>query len=99
MESQSLFVIKYNASGISKVGIPDVLVCINSRFIGLEVKTEEGVLSEIQKIQINHINNCGGASIVLRPSHFNDFKKYLENFIQTNNYDEFKDSLLKEGWQ
>lgn len=41
-------------------GIPDIIACINGRFVAFEVKTETGQLSKLQEITIQKIKNAGG---------------------------------------
>ncbi len=47
-------------------GIPDILCCYNGRFIGIEVKTENGKVSPDQERVISNINNAGGLAFVAR---------------------------------
>ncbi len=58
-------------------GVPDIIVCYKGRFIGLEVKTPSGRLSELQKWAINKINVAGG--IALRVESVEDVKKAIHN--------------------
>lgn len=47
------------------VGVPDLLACINGRFVAIELKRSSGgVVSEIQKEQIRRIKNSGGVAFV-----------------------------------
>ena len=41
-------------------GIPDVIACINGRFVAFEVKTETGKLTKLQEITIQKIRNAKG---------------------------------------
>ena len=41
-------------------GIPDIIACINGRFVAFEVKTETGQLSKLQEITIQKIKKAGG---------------------------------------
>lgn len=45
-------------------GVPDILACINGYFVGIEVKTKTGIVSEIQKYQIDRIIKSGGVAFV-----------------------------------
>ncbi len=47
-------------------GIPDLILCYKGRFIGLEVKTDDGVVTDLQKATIRKINDCGGIAVVVR---------------------------------
>ena len=98
LEKNGIYAIKYNASGISQVGVPDILACLDTYFIGIELKKERGVVSEIQKYTIRQINETGLA-IVLRPSKFEDFKLLVDEFMldmSPNRYIKFKEKLLNK---
>ena len=41
-------------------GIPDIIACINGRFVAFEVKTETGKLTKLQEITIQKIRNARG---------------------------------------
>ena len=41
-------------------GIPDIIACINGRFVAFEVKTETGKLTKLQEITIQKIKNARG---------------------------------------
>ena len=50
----------------SKPGDPDLVCCIKGRYVGIEVKTATGKLSEIQKIRADEIKCAGGIWILAR---------------------------------
>lgn len=76
-----LYNVKQNASGITKVGVPDILVNIRGLFVGIEVKREEGTATELQIYTINDINNHDAIALILRPSMFHEFKKIVNWFV------------------
>ena len=80
------YVVKYNASGLSKSGVPDLLCCYAGRFIGIEVKKEDGVASALQLHNQALIRECGGECLILRPSTFHD----LEIVLQEINREEWE---------
>ena len=47
-------------------GIPDIIACINGRFVAFEVKTETGKLSKLQEITIQRIKEAGGKAFTVR---------------------------------
>lgn len=49
-----------------KCGCPDLICCVNGRFVGVELKSPSGRLTEEQKSNLQHIANCGGATAVVR---------------------------------
>lgn len=55
---------KVHGSMFQKAGVPDIIACINGRFVGIEVKRPGGIVSELQKYHIAKINKAGGAAFV-----------------------------------
>lgn len=47
-------------------GIPDIIVCIDGRFIALEVKTQKGKATPLQNAAIRKIRSSGGFAFVVR---------------------------------
>ena len=47
-------------------GIPDIIACINSRFFGFEVKTEDGKPTKLQEATIRKILAAGSTALVVR---------------------------------
>lgn len=95
-EKNNIFAVKYNASGTSKAGVPDVIANIDGYFVAIELKKEKGVASDIQKYNVNLINKTGVAC-VLRPSQFKEFEMIIYEFIidvSKNRYDKFKTNLI-----
>lgn len=66
---------KYWAGPYSKSGIPDIICCCNGRFVGIEVKAENGHASELQKRNIELIQGAKGIGYILYPKDFESFRK------------------------
>lgn len=80
LTSIDAYVIKYWGGGVfTKEGVPDLLVCINGQFHGIELKTDVGTESKIQAYHMNQINRSGGHSYVLRPTKYKKLK-YTDEF-------------------
>jgi mevalonate kinase len=47
-------------------GLPDIICCVNGRFVAFEVKTEDGRLSKLQELAIAKITAAGGAAFMVR---------------------------------
>lgn len=50
----------------SRNGVPDILCCYQSYFIGIEVKTPAGKVSALQEENILKIQTAGGIAIIAR---------------------------------
>ncbi len=55
-----------NYTGGGRAGAPDRLVCYEGRFIGLELKSDTGRPSELQKVNLERIRRAGGEAFVVR---------------------------------
>lgn len=63
------YVLKYWGGGqYTKAGVPDLLCCVNGRFVAIEVKAERGRVSPLQEHHIGEIEKAGGVALVVRPS-------------------------------
>ena len=68
---------KYWAGPYSKSGIPDIIACVNGRFVAIEVKAENGHPSELQKRNIRLIQESNGYACIVYPKDFAGLKKEL----------------------
>jgi hypothetical protein len=55
-------------NGFGKSGVPDLIACHHGRFIGIEVKSEKGKLTELQIRTSERIVENGGLFFVVRNS-------------------------------
>lgn len=71
------WVLKTWSNGVQREGVPDLLVCCNGYFLGIELKAQNGKPSDLQLWNIDKIREAGGIAIVLYPDHFEEFKKLV----------------------
>jgi Holliday junction resolvase len=74
--NQQDFVVAYNIISASERGVPDILACINGKFVGLEIKGYGDKLSSIQTAQRKRITKAGGKCYVVR--RFEDVKEIMK---------------------
>ena len=55
---------------VVRCGDPDIIGTINGVYIAIELKTDEGKLSELQKLSIAKILKAGGIALVATPSNW-----------------------------
>ena len=99
LESESCWFVKFFANAYTKSGIPDLLVCCNGYFLGVEVKAPNGKPSELQKRNIQKINDSNGFGIVLFPDQFEQFKKLIW-FVKNNEWYKARQIMkeINERW-
>ena len=52
--------------GYGSSGIPDIVACVNGRFIGIECKSGGNKTTPLQEKNLNAISQAGGLSIVVK---------------------------------
>jgi Holliday junction resolvase len=67
--------VKYFANRNTRAGVPDILACVNGRFVAIEVKAENGKPTELQKWNVEQIQNSGGIALILYPV---DWERFVD---------------------
>lgn len=79
LKEHGAWFVKTWGGGYQRNGLPDLICCYKGKFIALELKREDGKASPLQLYEIKAIKESGGVAMVLRPSEFESFKKFLLN--------------------
>ena len=79
LKEQNCWVLKTWSNGVQRSGVPDLLVCCNGYFVGVELKATHGKPSELQIWNIEKIIYAGGFAFLLYPNNFEDFKRFIVN--------------------
>jgi hypothetical protein len=70
---------------ISVRGTPDIIGCINGRYIGLELKSSaKGVVSKMQEYKLQKIEEAGGIALVIHPDNFDESFEFLKQLGEDN---------------
>ena len=78
LKDQGCWVLKTWSNGVQRSGVPDLLVCCNGYFLGVELKAESGKPSDLQLWNIEKIREAGGIAIVLYPDQFERFRELID---------------------
>ena len=81
LKERDCYYVKYFANRMTKVGVPDILACVNGYFVGIEVKAENGVASDLQIYNIDQIKRAGGIAVIVRPSEWDQLKSLIEELL------------------
>lgn len=74
LKDKNYWFFKVHGSIFQPSGIPDILACINGKFVAIEVKRSKGgIVSPLQKAQIQKIKENGGIAGVA-----NSMDEFLE---------------------
>ncbi len=78
LESQGWLVIKIHGGAMQRAGLPDLLCLRDGRAVWLEVKTEEGVVSPLQKHWVGKLIGAGFTAEIVRS--VEDVKRAIEKY-------------------
>lgn len=93
LESKDCWVLKTFSNGVQRSGVPDLLICSEGRFVGMEVKTVGGKFNNaLQPWNIRKINEAGGIAGVVIPTEGKErfgryIAKHYPDYIDTPIYD------------
>ncbi len=71
---------------VARSGTPDILLCVNGFFVAIELKTSEGVLSELQKYNLEKIKASGGQSFVISPLNIDEHISFLKDIAEKGSF-------------
>lgn len=77
LKKENCYFFKFWGTMYTKAGVPDIIACVNGRFVGIEVKSDVGRPSEIQLVNINQIHQCLGFAVVVHPEGFDDLVEMI----------------------
>jgi pantoate kinase len=64
-------------TGYGNSGVPDFLVCVNGRFVGVECKAGRGKTNALQDSHLAKIRTAGGVALVIREDNLNELEEVL----------------------
>ena len=69
---------KVHGTAATGAGIPDIIACVNGVFVALEIKSDKGRVSEIQKATLRRMDRAGALKFIVCPSNFAKIKLLIE---------------------
>jgi Holliday junction resolvase len=69
--------------GYGSSGVPDIVACINGRFVGIECKAGDGKPTALQEKNLVDIMNSGGVAIIINEQEIGALKLFLNTLALT----------------
>lgn len=67
--------------GYGKSGVPDIIACYKGRFIAIECKAGKGVLTALQKYNIDQIKSNQGLAIVINEGNIESLLALVKEIV------------------
>ena len=64
--------------GFGTSGVPDIVACINGKFIGIETKAGKGKPTALQEKNLMDIMNTGGIAVLVNEGGIETLKMFLD---------------------
>lgn len=71
-------------TGYGNSGVPDFLVCIKSRFVGIETKAGKGKTTALQELHLENIRSAGGTTLVINEENVDRLADMLRGLMDIN---------------
>jgi hypothetical protein len=68
--------------GYGRSGVPDIIVCLQGRFIGIECKAGANKTTKLQDLNLRQIADAGGLALVIDESNVDQLTEILEKATQ-----------------
>ena len=99
LKEKNCWFLKTWSNGVQRSGVPDILVCCNGYFLGIELKAPYGKPSELQIHNLLEIDKSFGYALLLYPKDFELFKKLVTAIGEVDSqpeeyYQPFVDTLM-----
>ena len=98
LKDQGCWTLKTWGGGLQRSGIPDLLVCCNGFFVGVEVKAPTGKPSELQLWNLVKIDDAGGFGWLLYPKAYKDFQEFVILLNQNRKVEAAEIYMKMKGW-
>lgn len=81
IESVGGWWVKFHGNAFTRDGVPDLLCCVNGKFLAIEVKRDDGEASKLQLHEIEEIKKAGGLAGVYYPKDFDRLKEEIRGLL------------------
>lgn len=99
LKDEGCWFLKTWGGGLQRSGIPDLLICCNGFFIGVELKAPNGKASDLQLWNLAKIDDAWGFAWLLYPDKFEEFKEFIRKIKNGTIAEVVKIYKQEKGWK
>jgi hypothetical protein len=94
LKAAGAYAVNYIGGQYANNGTPDILACLDGRFIGIEAKAGRGKPTALQVRALRVIDEAGGLALCINENNLDYLKECLSNVRQArSNWREFESIL------
>lgn len=95
LKKHKAYAVNYIGGISANNGTPDILACLNGRFIGIEAKAGKNKPTDLQTLNLKRIDEAGGLALVINEENLNQLEDILEAAHPRSNYQIFARPLTE----
>lgn len=95
LRAHGAYAVNYIGGISANNGTPDILACLNGRFIGIEAKAGKNKPTDLQTLNLKRIDEAGGLALVINEENLNQLEDILEAPHPRSNYQLFARPLTE----
>lgn len=95
LKAHGAYAVNYIGGISANNGTPDILACLNGRFIGIEVKAGKNKPTDLQTLNLKRIDEAGGLALVINETNLDQLEFTLEAAHPRSNYQLFARPLAE----
>jgi len=89
LKEHGAYAVNYIGGISANNGTPDILACLNGRFIGIEAKSGPNKPTDLQTFNLKRIDEAGGLALVINENNLHLLPYILEAAHPQSNYQQF----------
>ena len=95
LKAHRAYAVNYIGGISANNGTPDILACLNGRFIGIEAKAGKNKPTDLQTLNLKRIDEAGGLALVINEENLPLLKDILDAPHARSNYHLFARPLTE----
>jgi len=95
LKKHKAYAVNYIGGISANNGTPDILACLDGRFIGIEAKAGKNKPTDLQTLNLKRIDEAGGLALVINEENLNQLEDILEAPHPRSNYQLFARPLTE----
>jgi hypothetical protein len=95
LKAYGAYAVNYIGGISANNGTPDILACMNGRFIAIEAKAGKNKPTDLQTLNLKRIDEAGGLALVINEENLHLLKDILDGAHPRSNYQLFARPLTE----
>jgi hypothetical protein len=83
LRANNIYYFYASTHGFGRSGIPDLVCCVNGKFLGIECKAGGNKPTELQLVELRAIQSAGGKAIVINENNLDLVEQTVRQIMES----------------